>query len=268
VTNPSPLGIQLTLPAGHESDGAFSALLSFISATGFSELELNIEDPARVDPGSLAAYLRQFGLSLTRLATGLTAKRSGLSLSTVDEGVRGRSVDRCIEMIRYAARFPAEVIIGYLKGAPEGEREASRERFRRSLGELVSALGRSTVPILVEVTNSAECPVINTIEEAADVISPYPDFGFRVLPDTYHLSREGIDIVPSLLRFSGLYHSLHLSDDNRMLPGLGGIDFAPILRALRAGGYGGSFVLEGNFSPMPREDIGRSVHYLRGILGN
>ncbi|MGA2378422.1 MAG: hypothetical protein ABSG85_03865 [Spirochaetia bacterium] len=105
MTPRSRLGIQLTLSDGYETDPELSALLAEVAACGLSELELNIADPARVDPARLQAFLSRFGLSLTRLATGLAARVHGFSLSSEDSGIRRRSIDACGDMIRYAAAF-------------------------------------------------------------------------------------------------------------------------------------------------------------------
>ena len=261
-----PRGIQLALPGEFDQEKAFSDLLSLLRDEGFSELELNVADPEQVEPERLREYLGRFGFSLTRLATGQAARLQGLSLSAADDAVRGRSVERCAEMIRYAARYPAEVIIGFLKGSP-GIIAGAATRFRESMAELVRRIGQSPVPVLLEVTNRTECPVISTPQEAEEAIAHHPGFGFRALLDTYHLRREGIDIVPSLSGFPGLRGSLHLSDDNRRLPGLGGIDFAPIIDTLFSRGYQGSLVLEGAFGDDPATDIARSARYLRGIIG-
>jgi D-psicose/D-tagatose/L-ribulose 3-epimerase len=262
-----PLGIQLALPAGFEQDKGFSDILSLLRSEGFLELELNIPDPEQVEPDRLIGLLGRFGSSLTRLATGQAARLHGLSLCAADDAVRQWSVQRCEEMILYAARYPAEVIIGILKGNPGTDPGAAEARLEVSLAELERRLGKSPVPVLLEVTCRAKCPVISTPQEALDAIARHPGFGFRVLLDTYHLCRQGIDIVPALAGFPGLHGSIHLSDDNRRLPGLGGIDFAPIIGALTTRGYEGSLVLEGAFSGDPGEDIVRSARYMHGLLG-
>ena len=262
-----PLGMQLTLPEEFEKDAGFSGLLSLLRSEGFSELELNIADIARAEPERLRGFLAGFGFSLTRLATGQAARLQGLSLSAADAGVRRASVQRLAEMIQYAARWPAEVIIGIVKGNPGGDAGGAEERFRDSLAELAGMLGKSPVPVLLEVTNTAECAVITTPQKAAEAIARHPGFGFRVLLDTYHLHREGLDPAPTLERFPGLRGSLHLSDDNRRLPGLGRMDFSRIIDALLSRRYEGSLVLEGVLGSDPGGDIMRSGRYLRGIIG-
>ncbi len=266
MTHPYTLGIQLALPDAYEKDEDFSALLSFVSLCGFTELELNISDPWRTPTGRLKGFLAEFGLTMTRLATGLAARTSGLSLSSASDRVRRRSVKRCIAMIRYAAEFPAGVIIGLLKGAGDDGSENAPIRFADSLAEVMAALGTLPVPVLIEATNRRECRVVNTLAEAVEVIAKYPGAGLSILPDTYHLKAEGADITATLVRYKDRFSSLHLSDDNRKVPGLGGIDFYPIINALFDAGYMGSLVLEGRFGPSPRSDIGRSVRYLRHFM--
>lgn len=260
-----PLGIQLALPDGFEADQELSALLGVLREEGFEELELAIADIGGVDPESLRRFLSGRGFGLTRLATGGAARRHGLSLSAADETVRARSVEQCAAMIRYAARYPAEVIIGVLKGAHGPGDAGASERFGRSLEDLSRTFGHSPVPVLLEVTNRRECPVITSPSEAAAAISPYPVFGWRVLLDTYHLHLEGLAAAEVLAAAGDLRGSIHLSDDNRRLPGLGRIDFVPILRALEARGYSGSLVLEGTFGLDPMDDVRRSAGYLRRL---
>ena len=266
MTHPFTLGIQLALPHAYERNEDFSALLSFVSLCGFTELELNIADPWRTPQERLKAFLAEFGLTMTRLATGLAARTAGLSLSAASDRVRRRSVKQCISMIRYAAEFPAAVIIGLLKGAGDDDSENAPARFADSLADLTAALGTLPVPVLIEATNRRECRVVNSLEEAVEAIAKYPGAGFSILPDTYHLKAEGADITATLLRHMDHFNSLHLSDDNRKVPGLGGIDFYPIISALLEAGYQGSLVLEGRFGPSPRIDIGRSVRYLRHFM--
>jgi sugar phosphate isomerase/epimerase len=261
-----PLGIQLALPEDFENDREFRGLLSLLPREGFSELELNISDFAQAAPERLVPFLDRFGLSFTRLATGQAARLQGLSLSAADPAVRRLSVQRLAEMIQYAARCRAEVIVGLMKGSSGTDTGPADERFRHSLSELEGLLGKSPVPVLLEVTNRGECAVITSPQEALDAIALHPGFGFRALLDTWHLHREGLDIVSTLANFPDLYGSIHLSDDNRRLPGLGGIDFSPIVAAVQSRGYAGSLVLEGVFGDDAGKDVTRSARYLRGIL--
>ena len=260
-----PLGIQLALPDAFESDSEFAALLDALREGQYSELELAVPDIQQVPPPRLRRFLAGRGFSLTRLATGAAAKRRGLSLSSPDDRTRGKSVEECISMIAWASEIGAELIVGLLKGVPGCGDAQAGERLRRSMDALARTVGRSPVPVLLEVTHRGECPVVTTPAEAAAVIAPYPEFGWRVLLDTWHLERQGLPVAETLASAPDLRGSLHCSDDNRRLPGFGGMRFEPVLAALHRRGYAGSLVMEGTFGADPRADVRQSAAFLRRL---
>ncbi len=267
TTRRFPLGVQITLPENYHVDGDFSKIMSLARETGLAELELNLHEPDEVDLDELEDFLRGFGLSMTRLATGGFAKRHGLSLSSGNEKVRGESVQRCVGLVRAARLRAWEVILGFFKGAPDGDPAAARERFRRSLLEIAVACGPGPLPIVVEATNRYESPVANTLQEAADFTTAYLPRGMKILPDTFHMNIEEASTTEALRHFRGRYHSLHISDNNRLLPGFGAIDFEPIFRLLSEIGYTGSLVVEGNAQASLREDLETSIRFIDRLLG-
>jgi sugar phosphate isomerase/epimerase len=64
------------------------------------------------------------------------------------------------------------------------------------------------------------------------------------MADTFHMNIEERSIPDSILAFGNLLNHVHLSDSNRLAPGLGHIDFAEILHALQEVGYGGRLAFE------------------------
>jgi 5-keto-L-gluconate epimerase len=262
-----PLGVQVTLPENYQADADFSEIMSLARENGLAELELNLLEPDEINLDELADFLKGFGLSMTRLATGGFAKRRGLSLSSGNEKIRGNAVARTVGLVRTARLRAWEVIVGFLKGAPDGDTAAARKRFRRSLFEIAEACGPGPLPIVVEATNRYESPVANTLQEAADLTSAYLPRGIRILPDTFHMNIEEANTSEALRLFHGRYHSLHISDNNRLLPGFGAIDFAPIFRLLSEIGYGGSLVIEGNVRESLRDDLEASIRFIDRLIG-
>lgn len=102
-----PLSIQLTLSERYRNDGHFAEVLRTLQSLEFAGVELNIVQPERIDPDDLQDYLNGYGLPMTMFATGATAKALALSLSSLDEPVRRRSVEKCREFIEFARLFGA-----------------------------------------------------------------------------------------------------------------------------------------------------------------
>ncbi len=97
------LAIQTVLPDGYREDRVFRDTLTALQQAGFDGVELNVPDPRMEDPHRLAAFLSDFGLSLSMLATGLAAQRNGFSLATTAEARRRESVQWTKEALAFAS---------------------------------------------------------------------------------------------------------------------------------------------------------------------
>ena len=261
------LAIQTVLPEAWENDRAFIRSLELLGRAGFDGVELNILDPAKEDPLRLAAFLGRFGLSFSMYATGLAARTAGLSLSSTDEQRRRRSVAWTREALAFSSAIGGGVIAGFLKGAAGEGSEAHRGRLRASLAELAPEAARLKAPLLVEAINHNESPLGHTIAEVRGLLGTLAGPFMQVLPDTWHMSIEEPPVEESLPANLAGVSSVHLSDDNRLLPGFGGLDFPKILDALETAGYQGKLAIEGNVRTSFDEDAARSADYLRAFIG-
>jgi sugar phosphate isomerase/epimerase len=260
---PFPLSVQTVLPPVYQDDEAFKNDLRLLQELGFTGVELNIAHPENEKMANIQRFLEGFSLRMTMFASGLTAKTHGLSLSSSDDGVWERSLARCRAMIDFVAGTDTGIIIGFLKGGPSSDIKASRERFAAALREIVPHADRKRVQVLIEATNRYESAVANDLAATVELVKPLGSDYLRVLPDTFHMNiEEAQGSVAALETWAGYYPSLHISDNNRHFPGLGAIDFATILTALKDKGYEGGMAIEGNLLRSFTEDIRVSAQYL------
>ncbi len=262
-----PLSLQTVLPEDYAESGAFASLLSRLRALGFAGVELNIADPLRHDVRAVRSFLGSYGLKLTMLATGLTARQAGLSLSHPDEGVRRASIEASFRLIDWVAGADTGLIIGFLKGGVASDPRSAQELFARSLAELAPRAESAGVNLHVEATNRYESSVANTLDEAAAFVEGTGSPRTRLLPDTFHMNIEEADPYAALERNRARFASLHLSDNNRLLPGLGALDFTRMSVFLRNIGYAGGLALEGNIQNDIESDLRASMDALAPLLG-
>lgn len=262
-----PLSLQTVLPDDYESNGDFGSLLELLRELGFWGVELNVGDPADHPFEAVRRFLGRHGLRLSMLATGLAARRLGLSLSHPDEGERRRAVDKCKEMIGWVGDSGTGVIVGLLKGGPSPDPDAARRRFAASLESILPAAAARRVPVLVEATNRYETAVANTLEEAASLVEGHDARWAQILPDTFHMNIEETDAPAALRAHRGRIASLHLSDNNRRFPGFGAIDFGRIASALDEIGFRGRLAIEGNAPGDLRGDLRATIHHLTPFFG-
>lgn len=243
-----PLAIQFALPERWRDDRDLGSTLDGLRQLGFSGVELNIADPFSLDWTDLFAFLKEHGLAMFRFASGLTAKTRSLSLSAADDETRLRSVAACRQMLRALAGTNIGIILGYLKGPVATDRAGARRRFALSLADLVPDAAAHGVPLVVEATNRYESSVANSLDDTAELLPPPPARGrwAQILPDTFHMNIEERDGPGALERHAALFSSIHLSDNNRLFPGRGAIDFASIIGNLRRIGWKGFCAIEGN----------------------
>lgn len=260
-----PLAVQTVLPGEYRSR-VFQKRLSLLQELGFSGIELNIAYPEKVDPADLRALLGEHGLRLTMFASGATAKAEGRSLSDEDDTVRADSIRRCKELVDYAAEFGAGVIVGFLKGGVSPDGEEARQRFRDSIASLEAHVRDRQIPLLIEATNRYESAVANSLQDAADLIQGFDNPYLRILPDTFHMNIEERNMAGALIKHRSLYDSVHISDNNRLFPGLGAIDFFAVLRFLSDMGYRGGVAIEGNIRDSFEQDLEASVAVLAPML--
>ena len=211
-----------------------------IKTAGYDGVELAITDPTDIDPVSAKEALDTEGLRLLSITTGQAAGLEGLSLTSRDERIRRRTIERIEAHMDFAERFGAVVIVGSLRGA-DGDVTLLVETLREC------ARHAPTVRIALEPLNRYESRLANTVADGLDVIVKVGAENIGILADTFHANIEEVNIGESF-RVAGdrLFH-VHLADSNRWIPGYGHLDFKQVWDALGAIDYQHALVLE----PLP-----------------
>lgn len=260
------LSIQTRLPEDYPTNAEFRANLEALRRLGFDGVELNIASPERVDPANLKSYLAEFDLVMSMFASGLSAKTHGLSLASADEARRKESIARTAQFLEFAHQLGVGVIAGYLKGAPHENDPGARARLAASMVELAPTAGRLETPLLLEAVNRYESPVGHSLADTWDIARRAGSPWVQILPDTFHMNIEEVDMEQAIRQHLACFSSFHLSDNTRHFPGLGALDFAAIIRTLDALGYRGKLAIEGNVRTSFITDVETTMKYLAPIL--
>ncbi|MCP5101375.1 MAG: sugar phosphate isomerase/epimerase, partial [Chloroflexi bacterium] len=177
-----------------------------------------------------------------------------------------RSVEACCRMISFVAGSDAGIIIGFLKGPAREDIAGARKRFQKALERIAPKATRHRVKVLVEATNRYEAAVGNSLADTVALIEHLDCPWMRILPDTFHMNIEEADTHSALKRYAPFYESVHLSDNNRYLPGFGAIDFGSIFATLKQNEYEGMLALEGNLKIDLITDLETTISYLKPLL--
>jgi len=223
----------------------WTTALSTVAGRRFDGVELAITDPCPLDSAALSEALEAEGLRLLSITTGQAAAREGLSLSSADDGVRERAIQRIEDHMKLASDQGAVVIVGSLRGA-DGDLDLLVESLR------ACAAFEPSVRLALEPLNRYESRLVNTVEDALRVIDRVGGENLGILFDTFHANIEEASPAASLIDTGDRLAHVHLADSNRWVPGFGHFRFAEIWEAMARIGYAGPTVLEP--LPLPSAD--------------
>lgn len=237
ATSPAPSTFGPLLFAG-DVDRALRAA----SDLGFDGVEISLGSADEIDVEGLAGMLTDRGLELSAVGTGRMFLEDGLSFTHGDASVRTAAVERIRGLIGLGARFDAPVIIGLVRGAVEpscGDRLVEYDRLIECLRDCAETAGDTGVSLVVEAINRYETVFQNTAEQTMQLIEEVDRPSLGILLDVFHMNIEEVSISQAVRDAGSRLRYAHVADSNRWAPGLGHVDYPPLLDALRSVGYDG-----------------------------
>jgi D-psicose/D-tagatose/L-ribulose 3-epimerase len=234
------VGINLLCATGFVED-RHRPLLALAKDAGFDGVEVPILEGEPAHYERLGAVLDGLGLGRTASSIVPSPDRNPVD---ADPAVRARAEAHLGLLIECAAALGAETLVGPL-GAPLGhftgtgptEDEIARAtEVHARVAERAQAAG---VVIGFEPVNRFETYLVNTAAQGKALAERVGHSAFGVLYDTFHANIEERS-QPDAIRALGPHIAeLHVSENDRGIPGRGQIDFETVFRAVQATGFDG-----------------------------
>ena len=154
---------------------------------------------------------------------------------------------------------------GGARRIPDGFDPAAAHRqivaFCRMLGPVAQAHG---ITIAVEPLNRAECNVLTSVRESAELVREVGHPHVRLLVDAYHFLKDSDSLADVVAAGPLLVHAHVATLSSRLPPGAEPCDFAPFFKALLHGGFHGRMSIESNL-PNPAESLPRALALLKRL---
>lgn len=251
------------------------ALAAQLGYDGLEVAPFTLSDTPHLMPATRIAALRRMAADAGIVVSGLhwlLIRPQGLSLTDPDPTVRAQTTEVMRRLVALCAELGGEYLV---HGSPaqrrlpeSGAAEARAWAFEafRAAANAASVAG---VRYCLEPLSRNETNFINTIAEAAEVIAAIGRPGLCTMLDASAATRTEAEPPAALAQRwlpSGLIGHVHLNDTSRRGPGQGDTPIAPILRALRAGGYRNWISIEPfDYVPDGPGSAARAIGYVRGI---
>ncbi|APO79534.1 xylose isomerase domain-containing protein (plasmid) [Rhizobium etli 8C-3] len=222
------------------------ALLRDIKDTGFDGVEIPIFSGTPDDYRRLGGLLDRIGLERTAVSA---MGDPSMNLIAPDAKIRKRGIDYMKWAIDCSDALGATILggplhstLGQFSGSGPSAAELKRSIYsQRAIGDHAAKRG---VTIGLEALNRFECYLFNTMDAIAAHVDAVGHPNIRAMYDTFHSNIEEADPIGAFTRNSDRIVHVHISENDRGVPGRGNIPWAETFRALRASGYDGWLTIE------------------------
>jgi len=248
---------------GEEWKGSVDDMLDIISGAGYAGVEITntMIGDYYTDPDGFAGALKKRGLVFASF--GFVPHTS-----FTEDGCAGDEIARAKKGVDFVSNFPGCRLD--LAGGSSTDRKDIRKKYKTMCG-IYNEVGEYGLKRGVGVDfhpHSHAGSIIETDEEYG-MLMEMTDDSVGWCPDSGHIVRGGLELLPTLERFSNRIRNFHFKDadenGNWKLMGEGICDFKKCLDLLRNIGYDG-WVIGEEESAEARENQAASVEKNRAYL--
>lgn len=215
--------------------------------TGWEIAPFTIGGRADQLPGArrqqLAQQIARAGVEVVGLHW-LLAKTEGFHLTTPDESIRQRTAGYLGHLAELCRDLGGSIMVlgsPQQRNFPAGEmtHQQATDHAVWVLERLLPTLEAQQVTLAIEPLGPGEGNFLNHAADAVHIIERLSSPWVRLHLDVKAMSTEGHPIDQLIVDNAEHLAHFHANDPNRQGPGMGDVDFVPILGALRSVGYEG-----------------------------
>ncbi|MDR1575646.1 MAG: sugar phosphate isomerase/epimerase [Treponema sp.] len=225
----------------------------------------------RAGTGEMKKVLGENGLQFAGFHWLLVSPRP-LSLVSPDKKLRQAALDHLRRLLAAAGELGGGNLI---LGSPK-QRSAcpgqSIEEAKTILKENLAALGDCAVShnsrILLEALDHGQCDVVNTLDEAGEMVRAVNSPGVSGMFDFHNTGDETESWDALIRRNRETLRHVHINEMDGGPPGSGSSDYVPAFKALRETGFSGWISMEIFSRPAdPAGTVTAAIRFMRALEG-
>ncbi|RWM30380.1 sugar phosphate isomerase/epimerase [Mesorhizobium sp.] len=215
------------------------ALLKDIKATGFDGVEIPVFAGAPDDYRRLGEMLDRIGLERTAVSA---MGDPAMNLISPDANARKAGIEYMKWAIDCSAALGADTLSGPLHStlgafSGGGPTAAEKKRSAASQRAIGDHAGKKGVTIGLEALNRFECYLVNTMDDLSEHIDAIDRPHIKAMYDTFHANIEEADPIGAYTRNRRNVVHIHISENDRGVPGRGHVPWKETFSAIRKSGY-------------------------------
>lgn len=223
-------------------------LFEKVAGMGFDACEIGMVNP-KFDYRSVRKAVNEYHLELTLCGAFI----KGRDISNSDPQVRKDTKKYFVDCFKAAEAMGASIFCGPVySGGGKAHLLSPEDRKREwmlaveGLREMAAIANDYGVTIAVEPINRYRTSVVNTVEQALNLISDIGSPNFGILFDTYQAGIEEADVLAALREVcvAGKLIHFHACGNNRGAPGNGHLPWRGFAEILKQFNYTGCITIE------------------------
>ncbi len=226
------------------ADEPVSKSVERLEKFGYDAIEL-VGEPTNYDTNEVNRVCKSAGIVVSSICSIYNSERD---LSHPDAGMRSKGVEYVKSVLNMASEVGTEMIIvcptACMKTEPLADSKDENKWAVENIQKCAEMAKNLGIRICLEAWNRYETYWLNRLDQALDLARQVGMPNCGVMGDTFHMNIEEADIAESFRKCGEKLIHVHLADSNRAAPGVGHIDFLPILKALKEMGYPGYLSFE------------------------
>ncbi|HEV7251833.1 MAG TPA: sugar phosphate isomerase/epimerase family protein [Mesorhizobium sp.] len=246
------LGINLLCLAGVVGREHLPAL-ERLKAVGYDGVDVPVLAGDAEHYRWLGEELDRIGLERTTTSIVPTPEASPVS---ADPAVREKGIahldwalDCAIALGAQSMGGPFHAPIGHFTGSGPTEDELFRgAEAHRAMAARAAEHG---IVLSLEPLNRFETYFLNTMEQARAYVDRVGHPNFGIMYDTFHAHIEERSQIRAIATIAGSINVLHVSENDRGIPGRGQVDFSAVFAAVKRTGFDGWVVMEAFGAGLP-----------------
>ena len=245
------LGFNLLLWTTHVVD-EHVPLFDLLKSTGYDGVEIPLFEGEVSHYKRLGRIVKDAGLA----SSAVTVLPTGKSAIAAEAAERALALDHLKWAIDCAAGLGANVLCGPFHqplgqfsgiGATEDEKSHCVEVHKRAARYAAT----SGIELSVEPLNRFECYFLNTARDAQALVNRVDEPNYGYLYDTFHFNIEEKSLPEAIRLTAPAINHVHISENDRGIPGTGHVDFAAVFDALKQSKYDGWLTVEAFGQALP-----------------
>lgn len=258
------IGMNLLLWTAHVTEAHFP-LLANLKKAGYDGVELPLFDGDATHYKKIRKELDNLGLG----ATTVTVVNEDTNPISPDAAIRGKALDRikwALDMTHElggtALAGPYHSAIGVFSGNPPTQTEKAHgiEVLRKAADHAQQA----KVLMTIEYLNRFECYFLTTAQQAGELVDAVNHPSFKCMYDTFHAHIEEKSQSGPIAALGKRFGHVHISENDRGVPGTGQVRWDEAFTALKKSGYDGWLTIEAFGRALP--DIAAATKVWRDLF--